>query len=233
MNKSTILMTLTLLFTQSLFSAESTTTKKRKAEPTAEYFQPNKKQKTVDNLILGLKNNNLQLLTKAVKTSRNLNKEFDFKLTPLIYAAEQGNLEAVKLLASHGADINLLAGGYYPLLSAAMGNQSDVAHYLLDKGALVNQPSSYGTPLGWAIENSNPSLAMKIIEKNADLSDNKELGFNYLELANQKNTQGIFNEVINLLKEKKAPTIVDNLCSDIDNLNFIKKTSSQNNKTKL
>ncbi|MFZ5954376.1 MAG: ankyrin repeat domain-containing protein [Candidatus Dependentiae bacterium] len=230
MNKPTFLTALALLCTQSLFSAETTITKKRKAESAEESFVANKKPKTINNLLLvSLKNNNLHQLSETIQTNSNfLNQEIDFNATPLIYAAEKGNLEAVKILASHGADINLSIDGYYPLLSAAMGDKSEVAHYLIDKGAIIDQPSRLGSPLAWAIENENASLAQKIIEKSPDLSDNDKLTYNYLDMASKNNKNGRFNTVINLLKERHAPANLNYLCNVITNLD-IKKASDFSN----
>jgi ankyrin repeat protein len=70
-------------------------------------------------------------------------------LTPLMYAARQGNLDAVRTLLDGGADINAVNGDKSTaLLLATINGRFDVAKLLVDRGADVKLASMEGaTPL--------------------------------------------------------------------------------------
>lgn len=53
---------------------------------------------------------------------------------PIAQAARLGQLEIVKLLVLHGADINVRDGTWTPLRFAEMGGHQDVAEYLIELG---------------------------------------------------------------------------------------------------
>lgn len=60
--------------------------------------------------------------------------------TPLIWAAGAGRLQSVKILVEHGADVNKRANkmGWTPLGNAVLANKMDVANYLVEKGADID-----------------------------------------------------------------------------------------------
>ncbi len=70
-------------------------------------------------------------------------------LTPLMYAARQGNMEAVQSLVNGGANLNALsADKSTALLLATINGHFDIAKFLVDRGADVNLASMDGaTPL--------------------------------------------------------------------------------------
>ena len=71
-------------------------------------------------------------------------------LTPLLFAAREGNMETVKLLLDAGAPIGQVSEGDHtaPMLMAAINGHFDIAKLLLDRGASPNQMSDAGaTPL--------------------------------------------------------------------------------------
>ncbi len=75
-------------------------------------------------------------------------------LTPLLFAARQGNMEAVRALITAGADVNQVSAGdrTSPLLIATINGHFDVARYLLDHGADPTRAGENGaTPLYGAI----------------------------------------------------------------------------------
>jgi len=64
--------------------------------------------------------------------------------TPLTYAAEANNLPVARVLLAHGADVE--GGGSSPLSYAGSnGDFVEIAQFLVENGAKVNQPS----PSGW------------------------------------------------------------------------------------
>lgn len=78
-------------------------------------------------------------------------------MTPLLHAARQGHVEAVRALLDAGADINQTGAGdeVSPLLMAAINGQFDVAMLLIERGADPNLRSKSNdvTPL-WATINA-------------------------------------------------------------------------------
>lgn len=80
----------------------------------------------------------VKLLLEAGADPRHSDKA---SVTPLHAAAAQGRLEVVKLLLAKGVPVDLLSekkgenlGGITPLIYAALGGQSEVAHYLIEEG---------------------------------------------------------------------------------------------------
>jgi ankyrin repeat protein len=75
---------------------------------------------------------------------------FQGGLTPLLFAARQGHVEAAKALVAAGADINQVSAGDQtsPLLIAVINGHFDLARWMLDQGADPNLASYAGvTPL--------------------------------------------------------------------------------------
>jgi uncharacterized protein len=75
-------------------------------------------------------------------------------LTPLLFAARQGQLECAKILVEHGANLNYQdPDGISPVLSAAINGHYDVGIFLLEKGANPNLADKTGrTPLYSAVD---------------------------------------------------------------------------------
>ena len=78
-------------------------------------------------------------------------------MTPLLYAAREGRIEAAGLLIAAGADVERAeANGIRPLLMAVLNNRMDVARLLLDSGADPNADDFWGRrPLWAAVEYRN------------------------------------------------------------------------------
>jgi ankyrin repeat protein len=78
-------------------------------------------------------------------------------LTPLVFAARQGDVESTKILLAAGADVNQqTAYGWTALLTATQNRHYTLALYLLDHGADVNLANAGGwTPLYLATDNRN------------------------------------------------------------------------------
>jgi ankyrin repeat protein len=78
-------------------------------------------------------------------------------MTPLLYAARDGNVSAARRLVDAGVDLELGdANGIRPLLMSLLNNQLDVARLLLSKKANVNADDFWGrTPLWAAVEYRN------------------------------------------------------------------------------
>jgi ankyrin repeat protein len=101
---------------------------------------------------------------------RGLRQAIPGSMTPLLYAARDGRLEAASLLLDAGADINLADGnGITPLINAITNNHADVARLLIDRGADIGARDWYGrTPLWAAVEVRNMDLDSSTFENSID-----------------------------------------------------------------
>src|SRR2546426_671561 len=81
-------------------------------------------------------------------------------LTPLMFAAREGDLEIARTLIAAGADLNAIAGDGKDALGLAIFNgQYELASFLIDNHANVNHPDAQRfTPLFWAVDRRNMEL---------------------------------------------------------------------------
>jgi ankyrin repeat protein len=82
-------------------------------------------------------------------------------LTPLMFAAREGDVESARLLVAAGADVNAIAGDGKDALGLAIFNGNyDFASLLIDSKSRVNQADTQGfTPLFWAVDRRNMETA--------------------------------------------------------------------------
>ena len=98
-------------------------------------------------------------------------------MTPLMYAAREGRLDAVRMLIEADADVNALdTNGIGSLLLAISNNHIDVARYLVNQGADTHAVDWYGrTPLWAAVEMRNVDLHYVTFEHMIDADDREEI----------------------------------------------------------
>src|SRR5262245_54675078 len=78
-------------------------------------------------------------------------------MTPLLYAARDGRIEAARLLIQNGADLEVQdPNGITPLLMSITNNQIETARFFIERGARINVVDWYGrSPLWSAVEVRN------------------------------------------------------------------------------
>jgi ankyrin repeat protein len=78
-------------------------------------------------------------------------------LTPLVFAAREGDLQSAKALVDAGADVNQTTEyGWTPLLTATNNRHYKLARYLIERGGNANIANKGGwTPLYLATDNRN------------------------------------------------------------------------------
>jgi uncharacterized protein len=110
--------------------------------------------------------------------------------TPVLNAAEQGDLEKVKELLQQGHSINerdpKVKFGWTPLMAAIYQRQTNVVHYLIAAGADLNAHDSSGqTAIMWAMVHGDEGLdmAQDLIVHGADLSATDRMGVSVLSRA--------------------------------------------------
>ena len=91
-------------------------------------------------------------------------------MTPLLFAARDGRVDAARVLVEAGADLNAAdPNGLTPLLMALTNNKLAVAQLLVDKGADVRAADWYGrTPLWAAVEIRNLDIRSGATDNGVD-----------------------------------------------------------------
>src|SRR5262245_477785 len=81
-------------------------------------------------------------------------------MTPLMFAAREGDLEIARTLVAAGADLNAIAGDGKDALGLAIFNgQYELASFLIDNKVNVNHADAQRfTPLFWAVDRRNMEL---------------------------------------------------------------------------
>jgi ankyrin repeat protein len=98
-------------------------------------------------------------------------------MTPLVFAAREGHMDAVKALLAANADVNQTsADGSSALLVAVLNGNYDLAVYLMNQGASPNVTNRKGwTPLYQAVKNRNLEVGAVPLMKTGVMLDELEL----------------------------------------------------------
>ena len=88
-------------------------------------------------------------------------------------AVENGDLQTVEKLLNKGIDVNSVDKyGYNLLMTALSVDKFEMASFLIDKGADVNQESKLESkPLEFAIQSKNVAIVQKLVEYDANIHE--------------------------------------------------------------
>jgi ankyrin repeat protein len=101
--------------------------------------------------------------------------------TPLMFAVEHGELDTVRFLLDHGADVNALdKRGVAPLFIAAWRGHAGIVSLLIDRGAQLENSSSqvreadkrmdHGTALHGAVQQGHTAIVKLLLERGANIN---------------------------------------------------------------
>jgi ankyrin repeat protein len=118
-------------------------------------------------------------LEVLLKAGANVNATNVFGASALMAAAASSDLDSVKLLVKHGADVNahvrgseaaaIWGGGRSALSWAAFRGDRAMVKFLLDSGAEINSPEGFGTALMQAAWNDQNEVAQYLLKRGADV----------------------------------------------------------------
>ncbi len=191
------------------------------------------KRRSINPVVL-VSEGTVQDLKKAIRKGLNVDyKDFEHGWTLLMYAAQNGNIEKVRLLLEAGADVNALDYYSYTALIRIVSkhyfdnNHLDTMKVLIDKNADINHQDRDGyTALNWAASRGFTDAVKLLVDKGADITIQSNDGKTPYDVATNTTIKNILrggNEVssgelllkavqdenINKLKDLLKSTTVD------------------------
>jgi ankyrin repeat protein len=145
------------------------------------------------------------------KSSDTNTKDFFFGHTPLMMAAQNGNVSAVQTLLDKGVDVNERNEyGDTALTFATLKGHTDCVQSLIDKGAEVNAKTKEGgTPLMLAAAFGYTDIVWALLNNGAELNTKTETGKTALMKATENGHTSI---VKTLLVNGAEVNVKDNDC---------------------
>jgi thiosulfate/3-mercaptopyruvate sulfurtransferase len=110
----------------------------------------------------------------------------DNKATPLMRAAQKGDVEMAKKLLAAGGDVSgLNADGNNAIWLACFGQSVEVLDLLLDAGLSIDHVNDNGaTALMFAASSGRTAVVEDLLKRGADISAETADGFSALDMAN-------------------------------------------------
>ena len=126
--------------------------------------------------------------------------DFNYRMTPLQYAASKGWLDAVKYLLKQGADVKDKNCRGASAIHFAKDPQT--VQFFLDKGVKINCKDNKGdTPLHYAIKRSNDLNMIKfLLDHGADVNSKNNAGSTPIHFAVTENYVDTFETTMDILK---------------------------------
>lgn len=128
-------------------------------------------------------------------------------IAPLHKAIEERRkLPTIKKLLDQGANVNIQSyyGGSTPLIEAVEAGRPSLVKLLLEHGAKIDLPNSFGlTPLHWAIGNNNKTMTRLLLRYGADPHIKNDDGLSSIGYAMLKGHRELANLIYRHVKKKK------------------------------
>jgi hypothetical protein len=130
-------------------------------------------------------NNDAERIGTLIQQGADVNEMGAHGVTPIISAARSGAVDVIRVLAKHGADLNVGAGvnNWTPLMHAIHKNRIESVRALLDAGIDINaRGGRMGTALMMAAGYGYTAIVNLLLERGADAYTQFE-GMNALSFA--------------------------------------------------
>lgn len=124
-------------------------------------------------LVSVVRDNRFEMVKRLLRGGADVNSTDENRVTALMVAAENGNVEMMKCLISKGISMErpyTNNAQYTPLSLAAKSGNWEAVQLLLDHGADANDTSTQLTPLYVAAENGYLDIVQLLAEHNADIN---------------------------------------------------------------
>lgn len=148
----------------------------------------------------------LNMLRQEADNGAELDRLDEYGLSPLLWAAANGQLLTVQYLVSMRVDLNVVGNhGENALLFASCYGYTDIVKVLLKLGMDVNHADEMGgSALMYAAYNNHTSCVKVLLENGADLTLQNEAGHTALDLAlgqgHKAVQQTIDNHILSLME---------------------------------
>jgi hypothetical protein len=121
-----------------------------------------------------------------------------YGVTPLMRAAEKGELDQVQLQLANGAEINARSEGRQaPLHFGVRGGNPQVVQYLIAHGADIEATTSEGlNPLMLAAYAGNLAVVRVLVEMGADVNAENEMTFSPVEYARRSGNAAVVDYLL-------------------------------------
>ena len=141
----------------------------------------------------------IEIMKILLASGADVNRCGNDGITPLIDACEYNNLEAVQLLVSSGANVDLLCGnngGGTPLYLAAKRGNYEIVEFLISKGADINTPQCCSVLWGASLE-GHLKIVRLLLSLGADVNSEHQInGASPLYIACEKCQYDVVKELI-------------------------------------
>ncbi|XP_062609750.1 ankyrin repeat and SOCS box protein 8-like isoform X1 [Saccostrea cucullata] len=133
--------------------------------------------------------------------------------TPLHIACLHSNIEVIRLLLNHDADVNVKdSTNRTPLHYATLANRSDVVNLCIENGADVNHQTSSGkTALMYAVQEKNLAIVQAIVDAGADVSLKDVKGGTALEICLLSGGRTANTDIVKALLQAGSDPNAENL----------------------
>ena len=121
-------------------------------------------------LAIAAARNATDLVRSLLLQNHNPNEHEANGLTPLMWAARSGSIDAMTILLEGGADpgVRDLVNGWDALFHAIHTGQAGAVRLLLDRGVDPNRPARLLTPLAMAAADRDPTILELLLAHGAD-----------------------------------------------------------------
>lgn len=134
------------------------------------------------------------LLARGADTNIRLSGDSETSLSPVSYAASRGNLEILKILLSHGAEVEDPEADHRPIWWAIFHRNLDMARLFIDNGANLSPEMPGAWPLCEAVSRGHAGMVRLMLEAGGMPEDPSDVVHLYYEVVICPNPEihGIF-----------------------------------------